>query len=344
MEGRITLDYGSGGSKTSELISSILLPAFDNPALAQLGDGAVLSGAGQLVFSTDSFVVSPWRFPGGDIGKLSVCGTVNDLCMAGGRPQYLSLSFILEEGFLFSDLEQIVESIAREAREAGVSIVTGDTKVVESGKGDGIYINTAGIGFRRAAFPGQSGIRPGDAVLISGSAGCHGAAVMMARAGLLREESPLKSDCRSLHRISGALLDCAPDGSVRILRDPTRGGIATTLNEFTEGMPFSIELEQWSEIEVQRVFDNKTHFLFPGKLPVSFGFRSKIPVFHKRADFFRGNLHTEIQNQPFAAGIGSGDQPAASSPLELLIYRYFCSSMFSAVMSPEISTERNVQI
>ena len=222
MEGRITLDYGSGGSKTSELISSILLPAFDNPALAQLGDGAVLSGAGQLVFSTD----------------------INDLCMAGGRPQYLSLSFILEEGFLFSDLEQIVASIAREAREAGVSIVTGDTKVVESGKGDGIYINTAGIGFRRAAFPGQSGIRPGDAVLISGSAGCHGAAVMMARAGLLREESPLKSDCRSLHRISGALLDCAPDGSVRILRDPTRGGIATTLNEFTEGMPFSIELEQ----------------------------------------------------------------------------------------------------
>lgn len=244
MEGRITLDYGSGGIKTSELISSILLPAFDNPALAQLGDGAVLSGAEQLVFSTDSFVVSPWRFPGGDIGKLSVCGTVNDLCMAGGQPRYLSLSFILEEGFPFSDLEQIVTSIAREAEEAGVSIVTGDTKVVESGKGDGIYINTAGIGFRRAVFPGQSGIRPGDTVLISGSVGCHGAAVMMARAGLLREDSPLKSDCRSLHRISGALLDCAPAGSVRILRDPTRGGVATTLNEFTEGMPFSIELEQ----------------------------------------------------------------------------------------------------
>ena len=244
MEGRITLDYGSGGIKTSELISSILLPAFDNPALAQLGDGAVLSGAEQLVFSTDSFVVSPWRFPGGDIGKLSVCGTVNDLCMAGGQPRYLSLSFILEEGFPFADLEQIVTSIAREAKEAGVSIVTGDTKVVESGKGDGIYINTAGIGFRRAVFPGQSGIRPGDTVLISGSVGCHGAAVMMARAGLLREDSPLKSDCRSLHRISGALLDCAPAGSVRILRDPTRGGVATTLNEFTENMPFSIELEQ----------------------------------------------------------------------------------------------------
>ena len=244
MEGRITLDYGSGGIKTSELISSILLPAFDNSALAQLGDGAVLSGAEQLVFSTDSFVVSPWSFPGGDIGKLSVCGTVNDLCMAGGQPRYLSLSFILEEGFPFSGLEQIVTSIAREAKEAGVSIVTGDTKVVESGKGDGIYINTAGIGFRRAVFPGQSGIHPGDAVLISGSVGCHGAAVMMARAGLLREDSPLKSDCRSLHRISDALLDCAPAGSVRILRDPTRGGVATTLNEFTENMPFSIELEQ----------------------------------------------------------------------------------------------------
>ena len=120
----------------------------------------MLSGAEQLVFSTDSFVVSPWRFPGGDIGELSVCGTVNDLCMAGGQPRYLSLSFILEEGFPFSDLEQIVTSIAREAKEAGVSIVTGDTKVVESGKGDGIYINTAGIGFRRAVFPGQSGIRP----------------------------------------------------------------------------------------------------------------------------------------------------------------------------------------
>ena len=197
MDERITLDYGSGGLKTSELIESLLLPALDNPALAQLGDGAVLQGADTLVFSTDSFVVSPWRFPGGDIGKLSVCGTVNDLCMAGGTPKYLSLSFILEEGFLISDLKEIIMSIAEEAAGSGVSIVTGDTKVVESGKGDGIYINTAGIGFRRAALPGRSGIRPGDAVLISGTAGRHGAAVMMERAGLLREDSPLRSDCLS---------------------------------------------------------------------------------------------------------------------------------------------------
>lgn len=245
MDDRITLDYGSGGAKTSELIESVLLPAFDNQALSRLGDGALLDGSRKLVFSTDSFVVSPWKFPGGDIGKLSVCGTVNDLCMAGGTPQYLSLSFILEEGFLFSDFRRIVSSIAEEARTAGVSIVTGDTKVVEAGKGDGIYINTAGIGFQRADLPGKEGIRPGDAVLVSGSIGCHGAAVMMARSGLLREDSPLRSDCRPLHRISAAAMDAASAPSfLRILRDPTRGGIATTLNEFTENMPLTIELEE----------------------------------------------------------------------------------------------------
>lgn len=241
---RITLDYGSGGLKTSELIESILLPAFDNTALSQLGDGAILNGSDKLVFSTDSFVVSPWRFPGGDIGKLSVCGTVNDLCMAGGTPKYLSLSFILEEGFSFSDFKDIVSSIAEEAKKAGVSIVTGDTKVVDSGKGDGIYINTAGIGFQRAVLPGRTAIRPGDAVLISGTLGRHGAAVMMARSGLLRGDSPLVSDCRPLHKISAAALEAAGNDSIRILRDPTRGGVATTLNEFTEQMPFSIELDE----------------------------------------------------------------------------------------------------
>lgn len=245
MDDRITLDYGSGGAKTSELIESVLLPAFNNQALSRLGDGALLDGSRKLIFSTDSFVVSPWEFPGGDIGRLSVCGTVNDLCMAGGTPQYLSLSFILEEGFLFSDFRRIVSSIAEEVKTAGVSIVTGDTKVVEAGKGDGIYINTAGIGFQRADLPGKEGIRPGDAVLVSGSIGCHGAAVMMARSGLLKEDSPLRSDCRPLHRISAAAIDAAADSSsLRILRDPTRGGIATTLNEFTENMPFSIQLDE----------------------------------------------------------------------------------------------------
>ena len=165
MEDRITLDYGSGGLKTSQFIDSILIPAFQNPILSELGDGAVLDGNNKLVFSTDSFVVSPWRFPGGDIGKLCVCGTVNDLCMAGGIPKYLSLSFILEEGFLFSDLKQIVSSIKKETQTSGVTIVTGDTKVVESGKGDGIYINTSGIGFQHLSLPGKSGIRPNDSVM-----------------------------------------------------------------------------------------------------------------------------------------------------------------------------------
>lgn len=261
IEGRITLDYGSGGLKTAELIDRILLPAFDNPALSSLGDGALLAGNRQLVFSTDSFVVTPWKFPGGDIGKLSVCGTVNDVCMTGGDPKYLSLSFILEEGFLFSDFRDIVSSIAREAQKAGVCIVTGDTKVVEAGKCDGVYINTAGIGFRRAALPGKTGIRSGDAVLISGTIGCHGAAVMMARSGLLPTDSPLVSDCHLLHEISAAALTAAgsifndteynsasphTSGAIRILRDPTRGGVATTLNEFTEQMPFSIELDEAS--------------------------------------------------------------------------------------------------
>ncbi len=265
MEDIITLDYGSGGGKTAELIDSILLPAFKNPILSQLGDGALLKdrrGEDSFVFSTDSFVVSPWKFPGGNIGNLCVCGTVNDVCMAGGLPQYLSLSFILEEGFSFRDFKMIVDTIAEEARQAGVLITTGDTKVVEAGKGDGIYINTSGIGFLRAHFPGKSGIRKGDTVILSGSAGCHGAAVMMARSGLLplqdTQTSSLRSDCQCLHRLTEAAIHAAEKtqtdtdapavspacSGIRIMRDPTRGGVATTLNEFTENMPFSIEIEE----------------------------------------------------------------------------------------------------
>ena len=241
MEEIITLDYGSGGLRTSQLIESVLVPAFQNPALEDLGDGAVLpSMDGPLVYSTDSFVVTPWRFPGGDIGKLAVCGTVNDVCMAGGQPKYLSLSFIIEEGFLMEDFKAIVDSIATTAQLAGVQIVTGDTKVVERGKGDGIYINTSGIGSQRAAGLSRKAIRPGDAVLVSGSVGCHGAAVLMAR-GEIPFAGGLLSDCRPLHQLSAAALEA---GGVRILRDPTRGGVATTLNEFVEGSALTIELEE----------------------------------------------------------------------------------------------------
>lgn len=236
----VTLDHGSGGKKTSQLIEELLLPAFSNEALEQLGDGAVLDLSGPLVFSTDSFVVDPLFFPGGDIGKLSVCGTVNDLAMCGGEPKYLSLSLLLEEGFSWENLKAIVSSIAETARKAGVQIVTGDTKVVQRGKGDGVYINTSGIGLLR--YPGLSpeAIRPGDTVILSGTMGDHGAAIMMARNGLL-EGSSLKSDCQPLWPLAKAALEA---GGVRVLRDPTRGGVATTLNEFTEGRPISIELEE----------------------------------------------------------------------------------------------------
>lgn len=241
MEEIITLDYGSGGLRTSQLIESVLVPAFQNPALEDLGDGAVLpSMDGPLVYSTDSFVVTPWRFPGGDIGKLAVCGTVNDVCMAGGQPKYLSLSFIIEEGFSMENFKTIVDSIATTAQLAGVQIVTGDTKVVERGKGDGIYINTSGVGPQRAAGLSRKAICPGDAVLVSGSVGCHGAAVLMAR-GEIPFAGELLSDCRPLHQLSAAALEA---GGVRILRDPTRGGVATTLNEFVEGSALTIELEE----------------------------------------------------------------------------------------------------
>ena len=241
MEEIITLDYGSGGKKTSQLIEEILLPAFQNDALGALSDGAVLSGEEKLVFSTDSFVVNPLFFPGGNIGKLSVCGTVNDLSMSGGIPKYLSLSFILEEGFPMDSLKKIVASIRDTAKSCGVQIVTGDTKVVERGKGDGIYINTAGIGFLRCPGLGTDRIREGDAVLLSGTAGDHSTAVMLARDGLL-SEGGVFSDCQPLHLLAQKLFELGP--ALRVLRDPTRGGIATTLNEFVENGPFTIELEE----------------------------------------------------------------------------------------------------
>lgn len=240
MDEIITLDYGSGGKKTARLIESMIVPAFGNPALDELGDGAIVPGAERLVFSTDSFVVDPVFFPGGDIGKLSVCGTVNDIAVSGGAPKYLSCAFIIEEGFELSALERIIASIRKAAAEAGVSVVTGDTKVVEKGRGDGIYINTAGIGFLK--FPGLSprAIRPGDKVIISGTAGDHGTAVMLARSGMM--QGGLRSDCAALNGLCETLL--ASGVKVRVLRDPTRGGAATTLNEFIEGTALGIELDE----------------------------------------------------------------------------------------------------
>ena len=240
MEEIITLDYGSGGKKTSRLIEKMIVPALDNPALAALGDGAVVEGFGKLAFSTDSFVIDPIFFPGGDIGKLSVCGTVNDLAMCGAEPKYLSCSFIIEEGMAISELERIVDSIRGQCEKCGVQVVTGDTKVVEKGRGDKLYINTAGIGFVK--YPGLSpdNIREGDAVIVSGTVGDHGTAVMMARSGMM--QGGLKSDCAALGGLCEKIL--ATGAKVRVLRDPTRGGLATTLNEFVENSELSIVIEE----------------------------------------------------------------------------------------------------
>ena len=240
MDEIITLDYGSGGKKTSRLIERMILPALDNPALSELGDGAVLEGAEKLVFSTDSFVVDPIFFPGGDIGKLSVCGTVNDIAMCGGVPKFLSCSFIIEEGFPVKALEKVIASIGAACKKAGVQVVTGDTKVVDKGRGDKIYINTAGIGVLK--YPGLSpkAIRAGDKVIVSGTVGDHGSAVMLARNGMMQGE--IRSDCAPLNALAETVL--SGNAGVRVLRDPTRGGVATTLNEFVEDSGLGIEIEE----------------------------------------------------------------------------------------------------
>jgi hydrogenase expression/formation protein HypE len=232
----IVLGHGSGGKLTAELISKVFLPAFANPILDKLDDQAVIDINGaRLAFTTDSFVVTPIFFPGGDIGRLAINGTVNDLAMSGARPLYLSAAFILEEGLPAQDLQRVVESMGAAAREAGVQLVTGDTKVVNRGKGDQIFITTTGIGvIERPVHISASRARPGDKIILSGYIGDHGMAIMSQRENL-EFEGAIESDCAPLHGLVAAMLDAcleaASDHPMHCLRDPTRGGVATTLNE-----------------------------------------------------------------------------------------------------------------
>jgi hydrogenase expression/formation protein HypE len=227
---RILLAHGGGGRLTRDLVENVFVPAFRNDALAVLHDSAVLERpSGALAFTTDSFVVHPLFFPGGDVGRLAVNGTVNDLAMSGARPLYLSLGFILEEGLAVDDLTRVVTSIQEAAREASVAVVAGDTKVVERGKGDGLFITSSGVGVVVAKRPvTPSEVRPGDAVLVSGTVGQHGVAVMAVRDGLAFA-APILSDCASVADAALALLASGLD--VHCMRDPTRGGVATVLNE-----------------------------------------------------------------------------------------------------------------
>jgi hydrogenase expression/formation protein HypE len=242
-EPRITLAHGAGGKATHNLIDAIFLEAFRNPELERLSDAAGLSvGAERLAFTTDSYVVSPLFFPGGDIGALAVNGTVNDLAMSGATPLVVSAAFILEEGFPVDDLRRIVASMAAAAEAADVRIVTGDTKVVQRGKGDGCYINTAGIGvLNRGARLDAANARPGDAVLVSGPIGDHGITVMLAR-GELDIVADLESDCAPLHSLAAALLDAVP--ATRMLRDATRGGVATILNEVAAASGVAVVVDE----------------------------------------------------------------------------------------------------
>jgi len=229
-EERITMSHGSGGKATHTLIEAVFLDAFRNPLLEPLEDAARLAVSGaRIALTTDSYVVSPLFFPGGDIGDLAVNGTVNDLAVSGATPLYLSAGFILEEGFPVADLQRVAASMREAAAAAGVRVVTGDTKVVQKGKADGCYINTAGVGvLERDADLGVARARPGDAIIVSGPIGDHGVTIMLAR-GELDLEADVESDTAPLNGLVATLLDAVP--SVRAMRDATRGGVATILNE-----------------------------------------------------------------------------------------------------------------
>jgi hydrogenase expression/formation protein HypE len=257
--GRVDMTHGGGGRAMAQLIEELFVRAFDNEWLAQSNDNAVVGvPAGRIVIATDSHVVSPLFFPGGDIGCLAVHGTVNDVAMAGARPLYLAVSFILEEGFPLADLKRIVESMAAASREAGVPIVTGDTKVVEQGHGDGVFITTTGVG---VVPPGVeiSGdrARPGDAVLVSGTIGDHGVAIMSLRENLTFETT-IESDSAALHGLVAAMIDAVP--TIHCLRDPTRGGLATTLNEFARQSSAGIVIRE-AAIPVQPQVNAACEFL-----------------------------------------------------------------------------------
>jgi hydrogenase expression/formation protein HypE len=250
MDQQVTLAHGAGGKSSHVLVETLFVRELANPLLAPLGDSAVFTADGddgavepRLAFSTDSFVVKPYVFPGGDIGELAVNGTVNDLAMAGARPRWLSAGFILEEGLPTDELQRVVGSMARAAEAAGVVVATGDTKVVERGKADGLYVSTTGVGVVKHDLDlSPASIRPGDRVLVSGTIGDHGMAIMVAR-GELELEVELESDTAPLHGLVGGLLDACGPG-VRCLRDPTRGGLATVVNEMALAAEVAVVLDE----------------------------------------------------------------------------------------------------
>jgi hydrogenase expression/formation protein HypE len=239
----IVMGHGGGGKLSAELVEHLFLPAFRNEGLAALGDATVVAvGGTRLALTTDSFVVRPLFFPGGNIGHLAVNGTVNDLAMMGAQPLYLTAGFILEEGLPLDQLGAIVDAMAAAAQTAGVILAAGDTKVVDKGHGDGVFINTSGVGLVPAGVHiGPDQARPGDVVLVSGELGLHGIAILSVREGL-EFGAPIASDCAALNGLVAAMLAAAPD--IRVLRDPTRGGLASTLNEIAKASRVGIAYDE----------------------------------------------------------------------------------------------------
>ena len=239
----VTLAHGAGGKATRALVEGLFLEELGNPLLAPLGDSAVAAAPpGRLAFTTDAYVVKPLVFPGGDIGALAVHGTVNDLAVAGARPLWLSAAFVIEEGFAIADLRRIARSMGEAARAAGVAVVAGDTKVVERGKCDGLYVTTAGVGVLEHDLElTPAAVRPGDRILVSGTLGDHGIAIMVARGGL-DLEVVLESDTAPVHELAAALLRLG--GRLRWMRDPTRGGLATALNELAAAAGLAVVLDE----------------------------------------------------------------------------------------------------
>jgi hydrogenase expression/formation protein HypE len=242
-EDRILLGHGGGGLLTGRLIRELILPILDDPALRALDDAAVLDvEAGRLALTTDGYVVSPLFFPGGDIGKLAVCGTVNDLAVKGAAPLWMCLGMVVEEGLLLADLRRVVDSVGRWAKSAGIRVVAGDTKVVEKGRGDGVYLTSTGVGrVIPAEAPGPERIRPGDAVIVNGFLGDHGVAVMAARSGLTFDPG-LESDCAPLWSLVQAVLESGC--SIHAMRDLTRGGLAAAVCELARASGTTIYLEE----------------------------------------------------------------------------------------------------
>ena len=243
-EEKIMLSHGSGGKMMHQLIENLFVRYFKNSILEEQTDSAILTvGSSEIAFTTDSFVIDPIFFPGGNIGKLAVCGTVNDLAVSGAEPLYLSVSFIIEEGFSMKELEIIVKSLADEAAKAGVKIVTGDTKVVNKGKCDKLFVNTAGIGrlnLKDSSVARAQNILPGDVIIINGTIGDHGLAVLNARESF-NFKTNIESDCASLNHLIREVLD---QTSLKFMRDPTRGGVATVLNELAGKINLGIEIEE----------------------------------------------------------------------------------------------------